>query len=1107
MEDQALAVWRRLGAAALIVNLAVWAAAGIELARPGPGAMPLAGDVLVRTTAADFLAGTHDGTAVGELDSGAAAGRLHLAAPLADLFLASSLDPLWHVTRPAGGFAPVLAGGILDVQERDDDTYATSALESWATHGAGVVCEVRALVQPGSAFVNLGFTSSTAANDQWAYFSTRGTGNGPVPILKTSVRGATGGTVDVPIAATFGAWHVFRIEWSAGAVAFYVDGELVDQRTGTNLTLPQHVGFYKSEGSASPLLVDWVRVTPYAASTGTYSSPVLDAGVAAAAWTELAWAGEAPAGTAVAFVTRTGETAIPGGGWSAWTEAPGGAIASPPGRYAQFRTALATDDPATSPAVDEVRLAYTYADLVPPAVITTSPPDDADGVPTGARIAATFSEAIDPTTLDATSFRLARPGQGPVGATLSYDPAGPTATLAPQTSLAHAAMYEARLTTAIRDADGNPLAAEHVWSFTTVAADPVAPTIQETVPPTGAPDVLAGRLVTATFSEPIDPATLTDATFTVTPHGGTPVAASVTYDPAALRAILAPVVALGWGVVHEARLGPEVRDLAGNPLAGPVAWTFATRLAPPVTAHATSAVDFAAGTSTGLMITEVDSGAAGGQLRLQGRLSDTFDAPTLSSVWFAANPEGYTPSIVDGVLNVQEQDPNYTGHSSIESQEAWGPGVVLEARAKFVPGSRFIDVGFDQSTNGNNQYAWFSTAGTGDIPGQEKITARVREYDHDTVAIETGATFNEWHVFKIIWTQGRVEFFVDGALVATHTDVVITNPMRAAFYKSNYSEDTPFYIDWIRVTPYTATQGTYESPVVDAGAADTEWFDLEWSGLAPAATSVRFETRTGETPAPGGSWSVWSPLDGDTVASPPGRYAQYRASLATTDPLASPVIDEIFLGREGLADVVAPAVTATLPAAGAVGIAVGASISATFTEPVDPATVTAASFALAAEGRAATASTTSLDATGRTASLVPDGALDFATLYEARLTVAVTDTAGNPLLVEHRWSFTTEPAGPRIPAAAILLPNAPNPFNPATRLTFELAQPDDVRLEVYALDGRLVRTLVSRRLEAGAHSEAWDGLDDAGQAVAAGAYLVRLVTPGATQARKMMLLR
>ena len=343
--------------------------------------------------------------------------------------------------------------------------------------------------------------------------------------------------------------------------------------------------------------------------------------------------------------------------------------------------------------------------------------------------------------------------------------------------------------------------------------------------------------------------------------------------------------------------------------------------------------------------------------------------------------------------------------------------------------------------------------------------------------------------------------------MATHTDVVITNPMHAAFYKSNYSETTPFYIDWIRVTPYTATQGTYESPVVDAGAADTEWFDLEWSGLAPAATSVRFETRTGETPAPGGAWSAWSPLDGDTVASPPGRYAQYRASLATTDPLASPVIDEIHLGREGLADMVAPAVTATQPAAGAVGVAIGAPISATFTEPVDPATVTAANFSLAPEGRGAIASTTNLDATGRTASLVPEVALDFATRYEARLTVAVTDTAGNPLLVEHRWSFTTGPADAGVPAAAVLLPNAPNPFNPATRLAFELARPDDVRLEVFALDGKLVRTLVARRLEAGPHAESWDGLDDAGHAVAAGAYVARLVTPGATQARKMMLLR
>ena len=69
--------------------------------RPAGDPMPLASAAFTQTATIDFLAGVHDGTAVGELDSSAAGGRIHLAAPLSDLFVTSTLDPLWHVTRPS----------------------------------------------------------------------------------------------------------------------------------------------------------------------------------------------------------------------------------------------------------------------------------------------------------------------------------------------------------------------------------------------------------------------------------------------------------------------------------------------------------------------------------------------------------------------------------------------------------------------------------------------------------------------------------------------------------------------------------------------------------------------------------------------------------------------------------------------------------------------------------------------------------------------------------------------------------------------------------------------------------------------------------------------
>ena len=94
-------------------------------------------------------------------------------------------------------------------------------------------------------------------------------------------------------------------------------------------------------------------------------------------------------------------------------------------------------------------------------------------------------------------------------------------------------------------------------------------------------------------------------------------------------------------------------------------------------------------------------------------------------------------------------------------------------------------------------------------------------------------------------------------------------------------------------------------------------------------------------------------------------------------------------------------------------------------------------------------------------------------------------------------------------AKAALLPNRPNPFNPHTVLGFAVpgTAPIPVRITVHSVDGRLVRTLVSRRVEPGYHEALWDGRNESGVPVASGIYIGRAVIGGAAFARKMTLLR
>ncbi len=96
------------------------------------------------------------------------------------------------------------------------------------------------------------------------------------------------------------------------------------------------------------------------------------------------------------------------------------------------------------------------------------------------------------------------------------------------------------------------------------------------------------------------------------------------------------------------------------------------------------------------------------------------------------------------------------------------------------------------------------------------------------------------------------------------------------------------------------------------------------------------------------------------------------------------------------------------------------------------------------------------------------------------------------------------------PASGSILGRArPNPFHPTTTIPFRLDQDAVVRLDIWDLNGRLVRQLVRARTPAGAHEAVWDGRDDAGRALVNGTYFYRLAIDGrlVSGAGKALLLR
>ncbi len=231
-----------------------------------------------------------------------------------------------------------------------------------------------------------------------------------------------------------------------------------------------------------------------------------------------------------------------------------------------------------------------------PKVISTTPANSATGVPLNKKITATFNMAMDPASINSNSFALKAPGEVAIAGSVTFDAASKTATFTPAANLAATTVYTAIITTRAKSAErdfsrdddddddaypgGKALAKNYLWTFTTGATpDTTAPRVTSTTPADLATGVQTNSTVTATFSEAMNPATITTTTFTLTGPGATPVTGTATNNAATNSATFTPAVALAAGTQYSATInGGAVgaRDLAGNALVSNYVWTFTT---------------------------------------------------------------------------------------------------------------------------------------------------------------------------------------------------------------------------------------------------------------------------------------------------------------------------------------------------------------------------------------------------------------------------------------------------------------------------------------------------------------------------------------------------
>lgn len=235
-------------------------------------------------------------------------------------------------------------------------------------------------------------------------------------------------------------------------------------------------------------------------------------------------------------------------------------------------------------------------DTIRPQVTVTVPDALAGAVPTSTKIIATFSEDMNPATLSGVSgianFTLCASAITPcptplIGGTVSYVASARSATFSPTVILAAMTTYTATVTTGATDLASNalggnqapaPTASNYVWTFTTGAvADLTPPTVTKVFPADLATGVCPKAVVSATFSESMDPSTITTSTFTLQPSGpplGPLINGSVTYDAATKITSFAPASSLINTTTYMATMTTGAKDVAGNTLASNEVWTF-----------------------------------------------------------------------------------------------------------------------------------------------------------------------------------------------------------------------------------------------------------------------------------------------------------------------------------------------------------------------------------------------------------------------------------------------------------------------------------------------------------------------------------------------------
>jgi hypothetical protein len=733
-----------------------------------------------------------------------------------------------------------------------------------------------------------------------------------------------------------------------------------------------------------------------------------------------------------------------------------------------------------------------------PTVAAVTPVNSATSVATNTALTATFSKAMDSTTIIASgNFTLRDSSNNLVPSTVSYNATSYTATLVPSAALSYATTYTATISTAVKDTSGASPAAAYAWSFATASQSQGGTfTIW---PATAVPAVVADNDTTATevgvkfrssaagyitglrfYKSSTNTGTHTGSLWTST---GTLLASTTFTNETASgwqQANLSTPISIAANTIYVASYhtnsghyseddqyfatsgvtnGPL--EAVSNTVSPPNGlYVYTDSGAFPTLAYnsanywvdvvfSSSSTDANSPTVTAFSLPSISSSltvpfssfAASDNVGVTGYLvtESATVPPATDSGWSSTIPASYTFTTA-GIKTLYAWAKDAAGNVSagvsasvtISIGDAINPTVTTVFPASNATGiarNAKAQVTFSEAMSASTISA--STIYLRRASNNASVTATVT-YDATTniATLQPSASLVssiKYTVYVTGGSSGSVKDLAGNSLAATYSWSFTTGSSTDSTKPTITSVVPASGATGISInSPVTATF----SEAMDATTVVPSTFQLRdsSSNLIPATisySSSRVATLTAS-----------AALTSST---------QYTATIigGSTDPRAKDVAGNALAANRtwsfttAAVDTIPPTITSVVPANGATGISINPTVTATFSEAMDPSTIGSSTFGLRDSSGNLVSATISYNSSPRVATLTPSAALANSTQYTATITGGATDPrakdlAGNALAANRTWSFTTaagSPGGGSAEQPVLLITSSGNQFS------------------------------------------------------------------------------